>query len=112
MESLKLANLALRFILELCAFTALGYWGFQTGTTLLWKIVLGLGAPLLAIVLWGTFVAPKAAVKVPPAAKLMIELVVFAAAVAALAAARQTSLALLLALVYTVNRLLIFVWRQ
>jgi hypothetical protein len=112
MEILKLANLALRFLLELCAFTALGYWGFQTGSSLLWRIVLGLGAPLLAIVLWGMFVAPKAAVQVPPAVKLLIELGVFAAAVAALAAARQPSLALLLALVYAVNRILIFVWKQ
>ena len=31
MEIIKAANLALSFLLELCALAALGYWGFQTG---------------------------------------------------------------------------------
>ena len=31
LESIKVANLALRFLLELRALVALGYWGFKTG---------------------------------------------------------------------------------
>ena len=31
LEVIKAANLALRFLLELCALGALGYWGFKTG---------------------------------------------------------------------------------
>jgi hypothetical protein len=31
MRLFKSVNLALRFLLELCALAALAYWGFQTG---------------------------------------------------------------------------------
>ena len=58
LEGVKIANLALRFLLEVCALVALGYWGFKTGGSLITKLALGIGAPLLAAVLWGTFVAP------------------------------------------------------
>ena len=46
---IKSANLALRFLLELCALVAFGYWGFQTGQGLLLKIGLGIGVPLVAV---------------------------------------------------------------
>jgi hypothetical protein len=57
LEVIKGANLALRFLLELCALGALGYWGFKTGGGLIAKIGLGIGAPLVAAVVWGTFVS-------------------------------------------------------
>ena len=50
LELIKGANLALRFLLELCALGALGYWGFKTGAATITKIVLGVGAPLVAAV--------------------------------------------------------------
>src|SRR5437764_5435671 len=53
MEVIKTANVALRFLLELCILVALGYWGVQTGQGLLAKIGLGIGVPLVAAVVWG-----------------------------------------------------------
>ena len=58
-------NLALAFLLELCALGALGYWGVRTGDGPVAKVALGLGAPLCAAVLWGLFAAPRAPVSVP-----------------------------------------------
>ena len=55
---LKSTNLAVRFLLEFGALGALGYCGFQLDRGPLVKIALGIGAPLLAAVLWGMFVAP------------------------------------------------------
>jgi Protein of unknown function (DUF2568) len=57
MELIKGANLALRFLLELCALGALGYSGFKAGNTTIAKIALGVGVPLVAaivtvVVLW------------------------------------------------------------
>jgi hypothetical protein len=60
LELIKGATLALRFLLELCALGALGYWGFKTGGGALAKVGLGLGVPLVAAVVWGTFVAQGA----------------------------------------------------
>ena len=100
-------NVTLRFVLELCALGALGYWGFTTGSGAVGKAVLGLGAPLLAAVLWGVFVAPKATVPLQDPAKLLVELVVFGAAAAGLYAAGQSYWAVALLIVYGVNRLLL-----
>lgn len=58
MDVLKLLNLALRFLLELCLLAAVGYWGFKTQSGLLMKILFGIGLPVLIAVLWGTFLAP------------------------------------------------------
>jgi hypothetical protein len=112
MDLLKIVNLGLRFLLELCTLAALAYWGFHTGQGWLLKTALGIGAPLLAAVVWGAFVAPKAVVSVSAPARLALELAVFASAVAGLAAARQTSLAWTLGVAYAINRILIAIWGQ
>ena len=112
MAILKGANLALAFLLELCALAALGYWGFHTGRGTLAKLGLGLGAPLLAAVVWGLFVAPQATVAVPRPVHLALEVAVFGLAAVALYAAGQPPLALAFALVVVLNRVLIAVWGQ
>jgi hypothetical protein len=63
-QLLTAANLTLRFVLELAAIGALGYWGFRTGSGPLAEAALGLGAQTVAMVVWGTFVGPKATVAV------------------------------------------------
>ncbi len=90
--SIKSVNLALRFLLELCALAALAYWGSHTGTGLIAKIGLGIGTPLVAAVIWGIFVASKASVTVPEPWHLILELLVFGSAVAGLVAAGRPTL--------------------
>jgi Protein of unknown function (DUF2568) len=111
-ETIKLLNLALRFILELCALVALGYWGVKVGGSTIAKIGLGIGAPLLAAVVWGMFVAPRAPIPTPGLLRLLIELVVFGSAAAALYSAGRPTLAWVLVLVYVINRVLIYAWGQ
>ena len=106
------ANLALRFLLEVCALAALAYWGFRTGEGTIARWALGIGAPLLAAIVWGTFVAPKAAMSVSSPVRLGFELLVFGAAVAALFAAGRPGLAIALGVVYAINRVLVAVWGQ
>jgi hypothetical protein len=107
METIKLANLALRFLLELCALAALGYWGFKTGESVVAKVGLGIGAPLLAAIVWGTFLAPRASIPTPGFLRLVLELVVFGSASAALYWAGHPTLAWVLMLVFVINRVLI-----
>jgi len=109
---IKYANLTLRFILELCILAALAYWGFHTGKGPVMKIGLGIGAPLLAALVWGTFLSPRATVKVPGPPRLLLELLVFALAIASLAAAGQPKLAWAFGLVYVINRVLMTVWGE
>jgi hypothetical protein len=111
-EIVKTANLGLRFLLELCALAALGYWGFRTGQGLPAKLGLGVGAPLLAAVIWGVFVAPKAPVRVPTAVWLLLQLAIFGAAVAGLFAAGHPRLAWALGVAVAINGLLMYAWGQ
>jgi Protein of unknown function (DUF2568) len=76
LELIKGANLALRFVLELCTLGALGYWGFKTGSGALARIGLGIGAPLVAAVVWGTFVAPRAPVQLPGPVSLLLQMLI------------------------------------
>lgn len=105
------SNLAVRFVLELCALLALGYWGFRTGSGA-FRIVLGLGAPILLATAWGLFGSPRAAVPLPVPTKLLFELIVFGVAVLALAFAGRPTLAWAFAAIVVVNRILMIAWRQ
>ena len=109
---LQSANLSLRFVLELCALAALAVWGATVGSGTPFKLTLGVGAPLLAAVVWGLFVAPKAAVPVPDSPRFVIELVVFGAAAVGLAATGHLRLAAAIAIAYVINRALLFAWGQ
>jgi hypothetical protein len=111
-ELIKGANLALRFLLELCALGALGYWGFWMGSGLMAKIALGIGAPLVAAVVWGTFVSPQAPVQLPGLLALIFQVLIFGSAAAALVATGHRTLALAFAVVVVVNAVLMYVWGQ
>jgi Protein of unknown function (DUF2568) len=102
----------LRFLLELCAPAALGYWGFKVGRGPIAKIGLGIGAPLLAAEVWATCVAPGAPVPLSVPLRLVLELAIFGLAAAALYAAGRPTLAWALGLAYVINRALMFVWGQ
>lgn len=112
LEAIKIANLGFRFILELCALAALGYWGFHAGDSWLVKILLGIGTPILAAVIWGTFVSPKAAVILAHPFPFLIELVVFGSAALALYATGQSKLAFVFLLSVFAHRILLFIIKQ
>ena len=85
------ANLVFRFLLEIAAYGAIGFWGWQQAENILLKIALAIGLPVMAAVLWGTFAVPddpsrsgKAPVAVPGILRLIMELAFFAFAIWAL----------------------------
>ena len=79
-------NLILRFLLEMIALFAVGYWGYKQSDTwprYIWAIVL----PLAFACLWGIFNVPndpsrsgKAPIAVAGFVRLMLELFLFATA--------------------------------
>ena len=76
-------NLTVRFLLELAALVALGYWGWTQGEGP-FRYVLALGIPFIAAAAWGTFAVPndpsrsgKAPVPVPGLVRLALELALF-----------------------------------
>jgi hypothetical protein len=110
--AIQSANLALRFLLELSALGALGYWGFRAAEGMAARIVLAVGAPLLAAIVWGLFVAPQAAVPVPQPVHLLLQAAVFGFAAAGLAASGHPGLGAALAVVALANWALMQLWGQ
>jgi hypothetical protein len=112
LEFLKTANLGIAFLLELCMLASMSYWGFHTGSGTALKIGLGFGAPVLAAVFWGVFVAPKAVRPVPAPWHTLLQVLVFGLATLALYAADQPVLAGILVAAFIVNQVLIAIWKQ
>jgi hypothetical protein len=75
--SVRTANLGLRFLLELGLLVGVGWWGGHAVGW--WAAVL---LPLGAAIIWGSFLSPKARWTIPPAARLVLELVLFGLAAA------------------------------
>jgi hypothetical protein len=98
-------NLAVRFLLELSAMGAMGYWGWTQHEGLarwLWAI----GLPIVAAVLWGTFAVPndpsrsgQAPIPTPGTIRLLLELSFFAFGTIALIVSQRVSAGAVLAAV-------------
>jgi hypothetical protein len=97
--------LTLAFVAELAALAALGHWGFVAGGSTPGKVLLGIGTPAVAAVLWGVFAAPQAPVRVAVLA-LAVKLLVFGSAVLALVATGHPRLAVALAVVALLSSVL------
>jgi hypothetical protein len=100
---IKNANLALAFFLELGVLVALGYWGLQTGQGTIAKIGLGIGLPVVAVMVWALFGAPKAVWHLNGPWRLILEVVFFGSATLALIAAGLPVLGVAFALVFVLN---------
>src|SRR5512147_1690550 len=97
MSIVKAANLALSFFLELCMVVAYAYWGFTTGNTLIMQLVLGIGVPLIVIVVWGVFMAPNSSRRLKGTPHWILEIILFVGSMIALYSAGRTDLALVFA---------------
>jgi hypothetical protein len=96
-------NLALRFLLEIAALVAIVYWGFSQHTGI-WRFIIGIGVPVIAAAIWGTFAVPddpsrsgRAPVPIPGVLRLALELSLFGLAVWALYDTGSLMLALIMA---------------
>lgn len=111
---MAVANLALRFLLELAGFAAAGYAVYQwtDGATGILRWVLALGAALAVIGLWGFVVAPRRQNGLSQAQKDVIGSVVLLATAAAVGFAGEAGLAIGFAVVIVLNAVLLFVFGQ
>jgi len=112
MDAIKMLNLLVRFLLELCLLAAVGYWGFETHSSWGWKILLGIGLPLLIAGLWGMFLAPKSAYRLGGVPYLVTEIMLLGSGAVALFASGKPNLTWIYAIMVVVNKVLMVVWRQ
>ncbi|GAA4604696.1 hypothetical protein GCM10023195_16020 [Actinoallomurus liliacearum] len=103
---LHVVNEGLAFALEIAALAVLAWWGADVGDGVVLSVLLGVGVPLVTAVVWGLFAAPKARVRLPLAGVLLVKVLVFGAATAALYALDHGALALVGAVIVVANLVL------
>ena len=112
MQAAKQVNLALRFLVELCMLAAFAYWGSRTGHSALLNVVLAIAAPLAAATVWGIWMAPKSQRRLPESRRVVLEVVLFGLAVAALLDAEATGAAIAFAALAVANTTLVHIWGE
>jgi Protein of unknown function (DUF2568) len=81
-------NDGVRFLLELGLLASLAYWGWNEGGSVT-RWLFAIGAPVLAAVAWGRFLAPKSSSRLSDRWRLLVEVILFGSATAALISAGQ-----------------------
>lgn len=94
MDTLRLANLALRFLLEVGALVAIGRWGWTASAPPFARAALAVVLPVAMAIVWGLFIAPKARFPTGVNGRAILGLVVFLVAAASLHARGHTRLAM------------------
>lgn len=95
------------FLLELGALAAFSYWGFKVDASKIVKLLLGIGTPIAVAIFWGAFIAPKAQFHLSRLLLILLKIIVFGLAAAALYVSEQRTFAFAFAVVVIVELLLV-----
>ncbi len=109
---MRAANLAARFLLELCLLAAWAVVGWHLGGSAVVRFLLALLLPAVAATAWGLWVAPRATRRLDDPARFAVEAVLFAGAAVGLAVVGWPLWGGLIAAAYAVNVTLGFAWHQ
>lgn len=112
MDIVKDLNLGLRFLLELLALAALGFWGWRIADGPAARALFAVAFPLAAAVVWGAFVAPQASFAAPEGVKLLLQVAIFGLAAFGLARTGHPGMAAGLGTAVLANAVLMLVWHQ
>jgi hypothetical protein len=88
------------------------YWGFHTGKGLIARLGLGIGVPLVVAVIWGVFLAPRSGMRLTGIGYIILQVVIFGMAVAALYTTDHPKLAWAFAAIAVLNAGLMAAWDQ
>jgi hypothetical protein len=105
-SSVRAANLLVRFLLELGALAAVGYWAWEAG-----GVPLAAAAVAVVAVVWGLFLSPKRKLDLAHPIRFAVELGVWAAAGLALYATGHAALAAACVVVALISGSLNYAWQ-
>ncbi|MER6738815.1 YrdB family protein [Streptomyces puniciscabiei] len=106
------ANELLAFLVELAALACLSWWGFAIKHDEVLRILLGVGTPLLAMVLWSLFAAPRARLRPRLPLVLVVKAVVLGGGAAALYGVGHPGASVAMAVVVVANTAVAEVFRR
>lgn len=67
-----------RVVVLLVALATLALWGFGMWA-MPWNIVVGIGAPVVALLVWALFLSPRPVLRLHPFLRALVELLIYAA---------------------------------
>jgi hypothetical protein len=105
---LKMVNLGLAFILELCLLAIFGFWGVFIAPSLILKVILGGGLPLLLAGVWGKFLAPASSTRLKEPGLSITKVVIFSLAALCLYSTGQAVLAIVFWVIAMGNLILLY----
>lgn len=105
---MKPIALLFAFLLEICAVAAYGYAGFHSSLDTPFKLIIGIGLPIIVIAIWGKYMAPKSQTRLNQPYYSLVKLVIFAGATVALWLSGITTLALTFAATAIFDEILLF----
>lgn len=101
MQAVRATNLGVKFLLELAAFGGLAV----LGASVSW--IVAIAAPLVAIMIWGRWCAPKAPRRLPKPPRVVLELAVFAGGAAGWFVGAETWMGVVFVALVVVNAVLL-----
>jgi uncharacterized protein DUF2568 len=99
----SVVNLVVRFLCEIAAIVALVWWGWP---------VYGILAALCVILVWYAFIGPKSRQRLPDPYRIILELMIFAAATIGFYEVGQTALAVVFAVLAVASAALVRIWPE
>lgn len=105
-------NLLLAFLLELALLAALAVWGFALPGPTWLRWVAGLGAPVLVVLVWGAWLAPRSPRRLRMPGLVVVKLALYLLAALALVGAGHALWGIALLALAVLNLALAMAWRQ
>ena len=86
--------------------------GVHDGQQTIEKFALGIAGPVVFVVVWGIFMAPRSSRRLEEPGRFITELVIFGVAIVALYDTGHRGWAGIFAAIYAINKILLIVWKQ
>jgi hypothetical protein len=102
----------LSFLLEIAMLVAFGYWGFNAAENPWLRWVLGIGVPLVVIIVWGVLLAPTPGQRISSTLGIVLSLFLFYVAALLMYQAGQPVPAAVMFFAAAINRTLVVIWKQ
>ncbi len=112
MAVLKAVNTTLSFLLELAMLAAFAYWGYHAVDNPVLRWVAAIGLPAAVAVVWGFFLAPRAARRANRTVGVVASLALFCLAALALFITAHPVLGTVMVVLAIINRALLVLWDQ
>lgn len=108
---IKIINLGIRFLIEVCSLIAIGYLGVRLGREFLMKLVLGIGLPVAFAFLWGMFASPAAILPASKPFRVILEFIILFLAFVGIYSGGHRYMAIGFGIAVVINRILMVIWK-